>query len=266
MIGLPIEVVHDLAIGTGERQFAIGRFVFHVALFFARQPSCSGAAGPQWLVVDGAGIEHGLHIGKWREALQGANGGENDEEVTSFMALERIDGTDPNRLKLFGFIGHRQLPFGHARHQKRHIEALGQIAVGDPVGQHIDLVGGQFQAEGGTLVGKGLAAVELGDVLRIGHALVGPVGQQNAQLFKAFANGGNGLREVQVTLSGPAQSMCVRGSIEGINAAAWKHVGTRCKAGFERAPSHEHFNALGAVAQQQHCGGRPCGGGLSLGM
>ena len=57
--------------------------------------------------------------------------------------------------------------------------------------------------------GKGLAAVELGDVLRSGHALVGPAGQQDAQFFKAFANGGNGLREVQVALRGPAQGLGV---------------------------------------------------------
>ena len=35
VIRLPIEVVHDLTIGAGEGQFAVGRFVFHVARFFA---------------------------------------------------------------------------------------------------------------------------------------------------------------------------------------------------------------------------------------
>ena len=53
VIRLPIEVVHDLAIGAGQGQFAIRRFVLHVALFFACQPACARATGPQRLVVDG---------------------------------------------------------------------------------------------------------------------------------------------------------------------------------------------------------------------
>ena len=209
MIGLPIEVVHDLTIGAGQGQFAIRRFVLHVTFFFAGQPACARAAGPQRLVIDRAGIQHGLHVGKGCEALQGSNGGEDDEKVACFVAFERISRAHPHGFELLRFVGHRRLVLGHACHQKRHIKAFGQIAVGDPVGKHINLIGGQFHAQSSALRGKGLAAIELGDVLLGGNALVRAVGQQNAQLFKAFANGRNGLREVQVTLRGSAQGLAM---------------------------------------------------------
>ena len=179
-----------------------------------------------------------MHIGKRCEALQCANGGEDDEEVTCFVALERVGRAHPFRLKLFGLIGHGCLTFGHAGHQEGHIKAFGQIAVGDPVGQHIDLFGGQFHAQSGTLRCKGLASVEQGDVLGGGHALIGPIGQQDTQFFKAFANGGYGLSEVEVALGDPPQSLRMRCSIECVNAAAWKHISARRKTGCERAPSH----------------------------
>jgi hypothetical protein len=38
------------------------------------------------------------------------------------------------------------------------------------------------------------------NIALIGPAAIGMSGQQNAQFFKAFANSGNGLREVQVAL------------------------------------------------------------------
>jgi hypothetical protein len=67
-------------------------------------------------------------------------------------------------------------------------------------------------------------------------------------------------------LGGSAQRMRMRLSIECVNAAPRKYISARCKTGSERAPSHEHFNALRAVAQQQHCGGRPWYDGFSLGV
>ena len=117
--------------------------------------------------------------------------------------------------------------------RQRHIKALGQISVRNPVSQHKHLIGGQFHAVCSTLSRKGLAAIEQGNVLFSGHAVVGFVGQQNAQLFEAFANGRNGLREMQVTLGVSAQCLRVRGCIERVNAAAWKHISAWGKTGCE---------------------------------
>ena len=50
-------------------------------------------------------------------------------------------------------------------------------------------------------------SIEQGNVLFSGHAVVGFVGQQNAQFFEAFANGRDGLREMQVTLGVSAQRL-----------------------------------------------------------
>ena len=182
------------------------------------------------------------------------------------MPFERFARAHPHWFELFGLICHRCLTFGHAGHQKGHIKALWQIAVSDPVGQHIDLFGGQFHAQSGTLRCKGLASVEQCDVLGGGHSLIGPIGQQDAQFFEALANGSDGLSEVQVALGSAAQSMRMRRSIECVNAAARKNISARCKTGCQRAPCHEHFNALRAVAQQQHSGGGPWQDGFSLGM
>ena len=114
--------------------------------------------------------------------------------------------------------------------------------------------------------GKRLAPIEQGDVLGCGHAVVCTAGQQNAQFFKAFTNGGYGLRQVQIALGGPAQSLRMRACIEGVNATAWKHISARRKTGCERAPCHEDFDALVGVAQQQDGGSRPCRGRFSLGV
>jgi hypothetical protein len=61
---------------------------------------------------------------------------------------------------------------------------------------------------------------------------IGVARQQHAQLFKALADGGNGLREVQVALRRAAVGGSVRGrSIERVDATAGEHVGAGCKAG-----------------------------------
>ena len=87
-----------------------------------------------------------MHSGKWGEALQGADGGKNDEKLARLMTLKGVGWANPLGLKLLRLIGHRRLVLGHARHQKGHVEALGQIAVGDPVSQHVHLVRCQLQA------------------------------------------------------------------------------------------------------------------------
>ena len=266
VIRLPIQVVHELAVRAGQRQFAIRRLVLHITFFLARQPARPRAAGPKGFIIDSTSIKHSLHIRKWQEPLQGANGGEDDEKVARLMALEGFGGLHPHRLKLLRLIGHRGLALGHASNQEGHIKPFGQIAVGDPVGQHKHLVGCQLHAQGCALNGKRLASVKLGNVLCIGHVVVSAVGQQNAQFFKAFANGGDGLREVQVALRGPAQCMRMGCRIEGVNATTWEDISTRRETGRQRAPCHEHFNALRAVAQQQDRGSRARDGGFSLGV
>jgi hypothetical protein len=95
---------------------------------------------------------------------------------------------------------------------------------------------------------------------------VGVAGQQNTQLFKAFANGGNGLRQVQVALRGAACGVAVGLRISGVNAAARKHIGPRRKAGRGGAARHQHFWALWAIAQQQHGGGGQEASGLLVGV
>ncbi len=126
----------------------------------------------------------------------------------------------------------------------------------------------QAQAAGLALCGKGLVAVDGGDVVCIGHAAVGMARQQHTQLFKTLANGGDGLGEVQVALRGAAVDGGVRGrgGIERVDAAAGEHIGARRKAGRARAPGHEDFEpaVVRCIAQQQHGGGRAGGNGFAV--
>ena len=110
--------------------------------------------------------------------------------------------------------------------------------------QHKQFVGSQSQAVGGALRGERTRAgmaVELGHVCGVGHLPVGMAGQQDAELFKAFADGGNGLGEVQVALRGAALGVRVRQRIGRIDAAARKHIGPRGKAGGHGAARHQDF-------------------------
>ena len=98
--------------------------------------------------------------------------------------------------------------------------------------------------------------------------------QQHAQLFKALADGGNGLRQMQVALRGTAAGLGVGGCIGCVHAATGEHVGTRRETGGHGAARHQDFNAPagqigafgGAVAQQQHGGRRAGGNGVALGV
>ena len=180
------------------------------------------------------------------------------------MALQRVLWTHPDRFKLLGFVGHRNLAFRHARHQKRHVKAARQVAVGDPVGQHEHLIGGQCQAAGLALGGKRGFSVDLGNVSVVSPAPLGMAGEQNAQLLKALADGGNRLGQVQVALFGAALRHAVGLSIGGVNAPAREHVGAGCKAGRHGASGHQDFEPARAVAQKQHGGCGAQGGGFAL--
>ena len=130
------------------------------------------------------GGQYGVGVGKARQPLQGADGREDHEELPRLVPRQRVGRAHPHGLELLGFVGHGLLPLGHARHQEGHGKAPGQVAVGRPVGQQEHAVGGQAQAAGAALLGKGLVAVQCGNVLRVGHlALAGAAGmarQQNA--------------------------------------------------------------------------------------
>ena len=89
----------------------------------------------------------------------------------------------------------------------------------------------------------------------IGRRSVGVARQQNAQFFKALADGGDGLGQVLIALRRAARGVCMGLGIGGVNAAAGEHVGTGREAGRHRTARHQHLDALRAVAQQQHGGG-----------
>lgn len=56
-------------------------------------------------------------------------------------------------------------------------------------------------------------------------------GQQHAQLFKALADGSDGLGQVLVALRGAAVGGGVRLRIQWVDAPTRKHIGPGCKAG-----------------------------------
>ena len=123
------------------------------------------------------------------------------------------------------------------------------------MGQHKDLVGRQCEVPGLALGRKRFFAVDLADVGGVGPAPVGVAGQQNAQFFKTFADRGDGLCQVQVALLGAALRHAVGLCVCGIDAAAGKDIGPGRKAGGHGAAGHQDFDALRAIAQQQHGGG-----------
>ncbi len=134
------------------------------------------------------------------------------------------------------------------------------------MGQHMNRVGTQCQAFGLALGGQWGFAIELGDVLLVGPSAIGVARQQDAQLFKAFADGGDGLRQVQVAL--PCAPLCqgVRLGVSGVDAAPGEHVGARRKAGAHGAAGHQDLKALRAVSEQQHGGCGAQGRGFTLGI
>ena len=123
-LALPIQVVQDLPIGVEQAQLAKGRLVLHVALDFAIEESGPGAAGEQGLLA-GAGLQQRVHGGVGLQALQGADGREDDEKVAGLVPRQGVCGAHPHGLELLFFVGHGVLIGGHASNQKRHIKAPG---------------------------------------------------------------------------------------------------------------------------------------------
>ena len=97
--------------------------MLHEARLLARQQARARAAGPQRLLARDGG-QHGIHVGKLRQALQRAYGREDHEELPGLVPRQGVCWAHPDGLELLGLVGHRLLPFGHARHQKGHGEAL----------------------------------------------------------------------------------------------------------------------------------------------
>ena len=265
LVGLPVELVQQLPVGADQFQLAEGRLVLHVARLLAGQPAGARAAGPQ-RVLAGAGGQHRVHGGVHGQALQGADGGVDDEELARFVARQRVGGAHPHGLELLGLVGHGRLAFGHAGDEKGHIEAARQVAVGDPVRQHVHVGGGQREAAPAALRHEGRVAVERGDVVGAGGRAVGMAGQQHAQFLEALADGGDGLGEVFVALRGAARGVGVGSGVGRVDAAAGEHVGAGREAGGERAARHQHLDAGGRVAQQQHGGGGARRRGVALRM
>ena len=58
-----------------------------------------------------------------------------------------------------------------------------------------------------------------------------------------------------------AARLRVAGGVQRVHPAAGKHIGIGRKAGRGGAAGHEHLHPFGAIPQQQHGGGRACGGG-----
>ena len=100
---------------------------------------------------------------------------------------------------------------------------------------HEHLIGSECQVACGALrrkfAGGGLA-VECGDVAGIGPASVGMAREQQAQLFKAFADRGNRLGQVGVALCRASLGVAVCRCVSGINAATWKDIRTGREARF----------------------------------
>ena len=164
---VPVQRVDDLPVGAHQFQLAKRRFMLHVAGFLARQPASARATGPQRFIGRCAGRQHGIDRGVGLQTLQRADGGEDDEKITRSVARQRVGRAHPHRLKLLGFIGHRCLAWGHAGHQKGHVKAARQVAVGGPVGQHEDLGAAQRQAALVALrgeTGRRRLAVQRGNV------------------------------------------------------------------------------------------------------
>jgi hypothetical protein len=93
---------------------------------------------------------------------------------------------------------------------------------------------------------------------------IGVARQQHAQFFKAFADGGDGLGQVQVALGLGRRSP---GRAPPRRARRCRRRGTRrrrAQSWRSSSAGHQHLDALGRVAQQQHGGGGSNGRGFAL--
>ena len=254
--------MHDPAIGADQRQFAKSRFMLHEACFQPAQHSGARTAGPQRLLAGTCG-QQGIDVAVIDQPLQGANGRKDHQEPVLRMACQRICRAHPGRLELLAFVGHRRLAFGHARHQKGHVETPGQVAVGDPVRQREHGIGGEREPKLSALWRKRCVAVHRDDIGLADGPAIAMARQQHAQFLEALADGRDGLRQLQIALGRAPRRDGVRGTVGSVDAAARKHIGPRRKTRGGGAPCHQHFDAVGAVAHQQHRGGCTQGRGFA---
>ncbi|MCY1539557.1 hypothetical protein D9M68_751480 [compost metagenome] len=138
------------------------------------------------------------------------------------------------------------------------------------MGEHEDLGAREREALRRALGGKRGLAVERRDLRGTQVRTVGAPGEQDAEFFKALADGGDGLRQVQVALCRAAGGLAVRLRVGSVDATAGEHVGAGREARRHGAACHQHFDArvggVGAVAQQQHGGGGAQGSGRADGV
>ena len=262
-LGLPVQRVHDLPVRADQRQFAIRRFMLHVARLQPRQQAGARTGTPERR-LGCAGLQHRIDMRVLLQPLQRADGRKDHEEAARLVPRQRVGGAQPDRLELLGFVRHRRLALGHAGHQKRHVKTARQIAVSHPVGQHKHLIGRQRQAARPALHRQRRLAVQRRDVCAAGIAAVAMARQQHAQLFKAFPDGRNRLCQVQIALAGASRRVVMHRRVPRIDAAARKDIGAGRKAGRHGTARHQHFQAACRIAQKQHGGGRASGRRFAL--
>ena len=250
---LPVQHMLRLPIGAEQGQFAIGRFVFHAAVFLAAQTARTRHAAPQRARLHGR--QQRCRLGVGRQALQGAQGGINHGHVPIRMLLQRLLGRDPDRLELFALIGHGHLPLRGQSNEKGHRKAFGHARVRRPMGQQPHPAQVQLQAPGQQLGPQGSTAVQGIHIGLGGRAAIGMHGQQQAHLFKRFAHRGNGRlalgrRHGRAGQHGQALLRILR-----LQPTAGEHVAARHKAGLGRAARHQQLPPLGGGAAHQKQGG-----------
>ena len=129
------------------------------------------------------------------------------------------------------------------------------------VGAHVD------QPALATVHGSPVALEALlgGVVDEVDQRAVRPGGEEHTGLLEALAHGRHpegepAARDAEL-LAGvgvgqaEAAGFDLRMAIGGIDGAAREHVEAAHEGGVQRAPHHEHLDAVGAVAQQHHGGG-----------
>ena len=151
--GLPVKRVGELPDGADQRQLAEWRAALHEPRLNACQPARTRAGGPQRCLAC-ARRQHRIHRVEPQQSLQRTQRRKDHQKITRLVPHQRLRRADPAGFELLTLVGHSGLVSRHAGDQKRHIETLGQVAVGDPVRQHKHLSARQRQAACGALVGQ----------------------------------------------------------------------------------------------------------------
>ena len=136
---LPVQRMFQLSGWAHQRELGVGQVLLHEALRLTADQTTTGGGVPQWFVL-GAGRQGLPGLFEGRQPVQGADGGEDHEEVAGLVLRQRILGPDPDRLELLHFVGHRFLLVGHQRSEEDGVETLGHAAVRGPAGQHARLI------------------------------------------------------------------------------------------------------------------------------